>query len=91
MLIRDTLDGLFVMGADQSDIIGQGADGRISNLDTGSSNSPFKITVAPDDTIYIADWADATGGVYRAPADLDDTSNWPNVLVLPPWGRIGAM
>lgn len=78
--IRDTLDGLFVMGADQSDIIGQGDDGRIGGLDTASSNSPFRITVAPDDTIYISDWADTTGGVYRAPADLDDTSNWVNVL-----------
>lgn len=78
--IRDTLDGLFVMGADQSDIISQGDDGRIGGLDTSGSNSPFKITVAPDDSIYIADWSDATGGVYRAPADLSVSTNWPNVL-----------
>ncbi len=81
VLIRDTLEGLFVMGADQSDIIGQGADGRIGNLNTeGSSSTPFKITVAPDDSIYIADWSDGNSGVYRAPADLDDSSDWPNVL-----------
>jgi len=80
---RDTLDGIFAMAADQSDTIvsgGQGDDGFIGGMDTTSSNSPFKITVAPDDTVYISDWSDATGGVWRAPADLDESSNWPNVL-----------
>ena len=81
---RFTLDGIFVMGADQSDIIGQVDDGYIGGIDTSlSSNSPFHITIAPDDTVYIADWADAHSGVWRAPADLGgngDPGTWPNIL-----------
>ena len=30
---------------------------------TASSNSPWRMTIGPDDNLYIADWSDATGGV----------------------------
>lgn len=64
---RTTTDGLYAMGADQSDRYGQGNTASAGGVNWGlSSNSPFRITVAPDDSIYVADWSDAHSGVWRA-------------------------
>jgi hypothetical protein len=77
---RTTTDGLYVMGADQSDILSQGDSAAAGGVDwtTGGSNSPFKISIAPDNTVYIADWSDAHSGLWRAPADVSGV--FPNVL-----------
>lgn len=82
---RDMLDGIYALGPDQSDVFGLGDDGNIGGMDTSTSvwSSPFKISVAPDDSVYIADWADGHAGVWRAPADLGgagDPATFPNVL-----------
>ncbi|MBN1851723.1 MAG: PEP-CTERM sorting domain-containing protein [Pirellulales bacterium] len=77
---RTTTDGLYVMGSDQSDMLGQGDTAASGTIDwtTGGSNSPYKISIGPDDSIYLTDWSDAHSGLWRAPADLSGT--WPNVL-----------
>ena len=78
---QSTLAGLYTLGADRSDIEGLGDDGAYGGIDwTLSANSPFRISVAPDDSVYISDWSDTHGGVWRAPGDLNESSNWPNVL-----------
>jgi hypothetical protein len=77
---RTTTDGLYVMGADQSDILSQGDTAATGGIDwsVGGSNSPFKISVAPDNSVYIADWSDGHSGLWRAPADV--SGPFPNVL-----------
>jgi hypothetical protein len=77
---RVTTDGLYGMSADLADVFGQGDTAYAGAVDwaTGGSNSPFKITVAPDNAVYITDWSDAHSGLWRAPGNL--SGNWPNVL-----------
>ncbi len=64
---RTTTDGIYIMGADQSDKTGQGDTAYAGGLNwtTGGSNSPFRISTAPDGNIYIADWSDSHSGVWR--------------------------
>lgn len=77
---RVTTDGLYGMSADLGDVFGQGDIAYAGGVDwtTGGSNSPFKVTVAPDNTVYITDWSDAHSGMWRAPGNLG--GDWPNVL-----------
>ncbi|UCG17021.1 MAG: hypothetical protein JSV19_03090 [Phycisphaerales bacterium] len=68
---RTTTDGLYVMSADQADATGQGDAAYDGGVDwvVGGSSSPFRVHVAPDDTVYISDWSDGHSGVWRAAAD----------------------
>lgn len=68
---RVTSDGIYVLGADQTDILGQGDAAFAGGMDwvTGTTSSPWKITVAPDDKVYIADWSDGHSGVWRCDAN----------------------
>jgi hypothetical protein len=77
---RTTTDGLYAMGADQSDILGQANTAATGGIDwtTGGSNSPFKLSVAPDDSVYITDWSDGHSGLWKASADL--SGPYQNVL-----------
>jgi Dockerin type I domain len=83
-VIRTTLaPGIFAITADGTDVYGIGDIGRDGGLFVdfagSNTNTPFKLAVAPDDSIYISGWGDAAPGVWRAPADLSGSS-WPNVL-----------
>jgi len=73
---RYTPEGLYAMRADQSQIA-SGISGGVA-WDGPSAASPFKITVAPDDSVYIADWSDTHSGVWRARPDL--SGNYDEVL-----------
>ncbi len=68
---RTTTDGIYAMTADQGDVLGQGDTAFAGGINwtTGGSNSPWKVTVAPDDTVYIADWSDLNSGVWRCNAN----------------------
>lgn len=66
---RTTTDGIYVMGADQSDVTNQGDTAYAGGVTwTGSNYSPHKITVAPDDSVYIADYSDGHSGIWRCNA-----------------------
>lgn len=68
---RWTDKGLFVMGADESDILnhmGIPESGSI-DWDAASRESFFKLTIAPDDSVYISDWSDTHSGLWRSNAD----------------------
>lgn len=88
---RTTTDGLYVMTADQGDITGQGNAAWTGGIDwvVGGSNSPFRMMVGPDDSVYIADWSDAHSGIWVSPADgmgvfselLDNTGRQASGLV----------
>jgi len=72
---RTTTDGIYVMTADQGDVLNQGDTAFAGGIDwtTGAGNSPWKISVAPDDTVYISDWSDLHSGVWRCNADPQAT------------------
>ena len=69
-VVRTTTDGLYIMGADQSDVTAQGNaawTGGVSwTTDGTQASSPFKLSIAPDDSIYLADWSDTHSGVWRS-------------------------
>lgn len=77
---RTTTDGIYVMTADQGDVLGQGDTAFAGGINwtTGGGNSPWKITVAPDDSVYIADWSDLNSGVWRCNANPQ--SNFDEIL-----------
>ncbi len=58
-------DGIFALGADLSDILGQGLVPKTGgyNFGLGTASSPFGVSVAPDDSVLVTDWSDATGGL----------------------------
>ncbi len=69
---RSLGDGLYAIKADQSDAFGYGntaQTGGISFL-PASGSAPFRVTVGPDSNLYVADFSDATGTVYRTSGTL---------------------
>ncbi len=70
---RTTTDGLYIMSADQGDVLGQGDTGFAGGIDwSTSSSSPFHVSMnrgdplGQDYTIYIGDWSDTHSGVWTA-------------------------
>lgn len=72
---RTTAKGLYSLRADQSEII-SGQTGGVA-WDTTAS-SPWKLHVAPDSRVYIADYSNVNSGVWRAPASL--AGNYDEIL-----------
>lgn len=58
-------DGMFALGSDLSDILVQGLVPKTGGYDfaPGTTSSPFGVSVAPDDSVLVTDWSDATGGL----------------------------
>jgi hypothetical protein len=68
---RSIGDGLYAIRADQSDAFGYGDTAQAAGLGTVSStNSPFRLTVGPDHNVYVSDFSDANGSVYRMDGTL---------------------
>ncbi len=70
-------DGVYILKADQTDLGGLSANdpaaARNGGLEFGgTNNSPFKLGIGPDDTLYIGDWSDNIGGIKYANADVTD-------------------
>ena len=86
---RTTTDGIYVMGADQSDILGQGDTAFAGGIDwaTGGSSSPFKLGIGPDGMVYISDWSDGHSGMWTADPNSMTT---PFVELLSNVGRDAA-
>ena len=71
---RTTMDGLYIMSADQGDINSQGDAAYAGTIDwtSGGSSSPFKVSMNRADptgldySIYISDWSDGHSGVWTA-------------------------
>ncbi len=67
---RPVGDGIYALNADQTDAIGQGdtaaTAGLESNFSAGGTNaSPWRISVGQDGNLYICDWSDSQGNLYR--------------------------
>lgn len=66
-VVRTVGDGLYALRSDQSDAFGFGNTAVSTTFETAgpSANSPFRLSVGGDHNVYIADFSDANGGVYR--------------------------
>ncbi len=74
-----TGDGLYALRADASDAFGFGAAAQNGGITqwaaTPSASAPFRLTTASDGSIYIADFSDATGTVWRMSGGLTGGTN----------------
>ena len=71
-------EGIFVMNPDQTETFpGQGDVGRTAGIDfaAGGNSSPFRLALDNDGNLYIADWSDAAGTVYRTDPDVTTGGN----------------
>jgi hypothetical protein len=68
---RPAGDGLYAVRADQSDAFGFGNTATITGFEvTPSTNSPYRLAIGGDHNLYLADYADANGGVFRMSGSL---------------------
>jgi hypothetical protein len=82
---RTVDQGIYVLNADQSDALGQGNTALTGGLSwdpnaTSGSEGPYRLTVGPDDHLYIADWSDNTGCLYVTDPDVAANSSATNVF-----------
>lgn len=65
-------DGLYAIKADQSDAFGYGSTAQTGGISflPASASAPFRVTVGPDSNLYITDFSDATGTIYRTSGTL---------------------
>ncbi len=72
-------DGIYMLNADLGDtgIVTGAHTGNIPWLENNNI-SPYKVTLGPDGSVYLADWSGDHSGVWQAPANLSGT--WTEVL-----------
>ena len=68
--IRDTGDGIYVLNPDRTDALGQGSTALNGGLTFGAAASPWRLALDDAGFLYIADWEDDTGTVYRTDANV---------------------
>lgn len=89
---RPTGDGIYVLNADSTDALGQvntALTGGL-NMETASASMPWRIRVgADDDMLYICNWLDTTGNLYRTDPNVSATSG-TNVFQLEAGPLAGA-
>jgi hypothetical protein len=63
--------GMYAFSSDLSDILGQGSTGKNGGYTfLGGGSSPYHTSVAPDDSVLVTDWTDASGNLISMPPDL---------------------
>ncbi len=68
-------DGIFARNADGSDsALAQGNTALTGGIDWSASTSasPWRMEVGPDNKLYVSDWSDPHGGVYRTDGDINN-------------------
>ncbi len=86
---RATGDGIYVLNADSSDAVGQGNTALTAGLDmvAASASMPWRIRPGQDDDmLYICDWTDPTGNLFRADPNVSGASG-VNMFMAP----VGSM
>ena len=77
--------GIYVLNADQTDALGQGDTALTGGLtwdpdpSTGSEG-PYRLTIGPDDNLYIADWSDNTGCLFVTDPNVGENAMAINVF-----------
>src|SRR6516225_7126245 len=66
-------NGMFAYSSDLADILGQGKVAMSGGYDfsTGGSSAPYHTSVAPDDSVLVTDWSDASGNLISMTPILD--------------------
>ena len=91
-------DGMYAIRADQSDAFGynntaQDPNNKFDGV-SASANSPFRVTVADNGEVYVADFSDANANVWRLNSNLTTNDQTLNVVngptVLPPGSNHGS-
>jgi hypothetical protein len=88
---RPTGDGIYVLNADSSDPLGQGNTVLTAGLDmaTGGSSMPWRVRVGQDDDmLYICDYSDATGNLFRCDPNVSGSSGVP--IFMAPIGTMAS-
>lgn len=63
--------GMFAFSSDLTDILGQGNTPKTGGYAfTGGGAAPYHTSVAPDDSVLVCDWTDASGNLLSMPPDL---------------------
>jgi hypothetical protein len=67
--------GMFAYTPDLYDILGQGINAKTGGYNfSGGGFSPYHTSVAPDDSVLVTDWTDATGNLISMTPLLDSFS-----------------
>lgn len=64
---RTTKDGIYILNSALEDVTAQGANSYAGNVawnTSANTNSPMRLTVAPDGKVYVADQSSANSGVW---------------------------
>jgi hypothetical protein len=66
-------DGMFAFSSDLDDVLGQGTAAMSGgyNFATGGSSAPYHTSVAPDDSVLVTDFSDASGNLISMTPTLD--------------------
>lgn len=63
-------DGIYVYYSDLTDIFGTARTAGYTGFASSASASPMRLTVGPDDKVYICDWSDPTGNLIVTDPDV---------------------
>lgn len=63
-------DGIYVYYSDLTDIFGTNRTAGYAGFASSASASPMRLTVGPDDQVYICDWSDPTGNLIVTDPDV---------------------
>ena len=72
--------GIYIFNADTSDAFGRGATASGAVFNSGSSSSPYRVGIGPDQTVYVADFSTVAATVWKFDPDVITPSTWTNVL-----------
>ncbi|MBI4579437.1 MAG: hypothetical protein HY718_07020 [Planctomycetes bacterium] len=82
---RAVQDGVYMLNADGTDADGQGNTSRKGGATFGGTNSPFRLTVGPDNKVYLTDWSDSNSQLVVGDPDFNTARS-----VLDDSGRVAS-
>jgi hypothetical protein len=74
--------GIYIDNADTSDAFGRGTTSSGAVFTSASSSSPYRVSVGPDDTVYVGDFSTAAATVWKFDPTVSNQSQWTNVLAI---------
>ena len=74
--------GIYILNADTSDAFGRGTNASGAVFSSASASSPYRVSVGPDDTVYVGDFSTAGATVWRFDAAVTNKATWTNVLAI---------
>jgi hypothetical protein len=72
--------GIYIFNADTSDAYGRGATASGAVFNSGSANSPYRLGIGPDQTVYAGDFSTVAATVWKFDPDVIAPATWTNVL-----------